>query len=298
MKNKFIFILIFCILMFDAVLAKSNISEIKYVRTTNEFSIFNSKANKIIKYFLILPEEEIKIKTSNIDSLRIYSRLILEKDYKLSYKYLFIINDEEKKVERSARVSSVSRGLAGEKISTFNKYLYKLDGNTNDIIIKNMSNQKLLIKIRCNTIRSKDTEVEFVAFTPQIYNDEKVLLINDKEYTYYIPKSREIKLLLEGPVLLKIISRLVFDNLIAKKYNYRFELYDNEELLTTFQEEAHKSAKAIFANYQNKIPSTGDVNIIELSDGLHHIVIKDCDRNRELIFRLYINKSAVKLEEE
>lgn len=284
--------------MFDAVLAKSNISEIKYVRTTNEFSIFNSKANKIIKYFLILPEEEIKIKTSNIDSLRIYSRLILEKDYKLSYKYLFIINDEEKKVERSARVSSVSRGLAGEKISTFNKYLYKLDGNTNDIIIKNVSNQKLLIKIRCNTIRSKDTEVEFVAFTPQIYNDEKVLLINDKEYTYYIPKSREIKLLLEGPVLLKIISRLVFDNLIVKKYNYRFELYDNEELLTTFQEEAHKSAKAIFANYQNKIPSTGDVNIIELSDGLHHIVIKDCDRNRELIFRLYINKSAVKLEEE
>jgi len=265
MKNKFIFILIFCILMFDAVLAKSNISEIKYVRTTNEFSIFNSKANKIIKYFLILPEEEIKIKTSNIDSLRIYSRLILEKDYKLSYKYLFIINDEEKKVERSARVSSVSRGLAGEKISTFNKYLYKLDGNTNDIIIKNVSNQKLLIKIRCNTIRSKDTEVEFVAFTPQIYNDEKVLLINDKEYTYYIPKSREIKLLLEGPVLLKIISRLVFDNLIVKKYNYRFELYDNEELLTTFQEEAHKSAKAIFANYQNKIPSTGDVNIIELS---------------------------------
>ncbi len=123
------------------------------------------------------------------------------------------------------------------------------------------------------------------------------MLINDKEYTYYIPKSREIRLLLEGPVLLKIISRLVFDNLIVKKYNYRFELYDNEELLTIFQEEAHKSAKAVFVDYKDKMPSSGDVNIIKFSKGIHHITIKDCDANRELIFRLYINKSAIKLKE-
>ncbi len=298
MKNKFIFILIFCILMFDAVLAKNNISKIKYVRTTNEFSIFNSKASKIIKYFLILPEEEIKIKTSNIDSLKIYSRLILEEDYKLSYKYLFIINGEEKEVERSARVSDVSRGLAGEKISTFNKYVFKFDKDINNIVIRNISNQKLLIKTCDNTIRTKNIENEYIAISPQNSYDVRVLLINDKEYTYYIPKSREIRLLLEGPVLLKIISRLVFDNPIVKKYNYRFELYDNEELLTIFQEEAHKSAKAVFADYKDKIPSTGDVNIVKLSKGIHHITIKDCDANRELIFRFYINKSAVGVIEE
>ena len=297
MKNKFIFILIFAVLMFDAVLAKSNISEIKYVKTTNEFSIFNSKASKIIKYFLILPEEEIKIKTSNIDSLRIYSRLILEEDYKLSYKYLFIINGEEKEVERSARVSDVSRGLAGEKISTFNKYVFKFDKDINNIVIRNISNQKLLIKTCDNTIRTKNIENEYIAISPQNSYDVRVLLINDKEYTYYIPKSREIRLLLEGPVLLKIISRLVFDNLIVKKYNYRFELYDNEELLTIFQEEAHKSAKAVFVDYKDKMPSSGDVNIIKFSKGIHHITIKDCDANRELIFRLYINKSAIKLKE-
>ncbi|MCK4339889.1 MAG: hypothetical protein KAW87_07895, partial [Candidatus Cloacimonetes bacterium] len=139
---------------------------------------------------------------------------------------------------------------------------------------------------------------EFVAFTPQTYYDEKVLIINEKEYTYYTPESGEIKLILEGLVLLKIISRLVFDNHITKKYNYRFELFDNTELMTTFQEEAHKSAKAIFADYQNKTPSTGDVNILKFAEGLHHIVIKDCDQNRELIFKFYINKSAVELEEE
>lgn len=298
MKNKFIVILIFAVLMFDAVLAKSNISEIKYVKTADEFSIFNSKARKIIKYFLILPEEEIKIKTSNIDSLRIYSRLILEEDYKLSYNYLFIINGEEKKVERSARVSDISGGLAGEKISTFNKYVFKFDKDINNIVIKNISNQKLLIKIHGDKTRKRKTENVYIAISPQNNYDVRVLLINEKEYTYYTPESGEIKLILEGPVLLKIISRLVFDNLIVKKYNYRFELFDNGELLTIFQEEAHKSAKAIFADYKDKMPSTGDVNIVKLSKGIHHITIKDCDANRELIFRLYINKSAVGVIEE
>ncbi|MEA3475026.1 MAG: hypothetical protein U9R23_01055 [Candidatus Cloacimonadota bacterium] len=293
MKNKFIVILIFAILMFNIVLAKNNASKINYVKTADEFLIFNSKVRKIIKYFLILPEEEIKIRTSNIDSLRIYSRLILEEDYKLSYKYLFIINSEEKKVEKSARVSDVSRGLEGEKISTFNKYVFKSDKDINNIVIKNISNQQLLIKIRDNTIRTKNIENEYIAISPQNSYDVRVLLINEKEYTYYIPKSSEIRLLLEGPVLLKIISRLVFDNPIVKKYNYRFELYDNGKLLTIFQEEAHKSAKAVFADYKDKIPSSGDVNIIKFSKGMHHIIIKDCDANRELIFRFYINKSAV-----
>lgn len=298
MKGKLLVIFIFFTFIYNFSFAINNISEIKYVKTTNEFSIYNSKVSKMIKYFLILPEEEIKIRTSNIDSLRIYSRLVLEENDKLDYKYLIIINNEERIIKKSTRVSTLSKGLYGEKISAFNKYLCKLEGNTNDIIIKNISNQKLLIKIRCNIIKSKDTEVEFVAFTPQIYNDEKVLIINEKEYTYFTPESGEIKLILEGPVLLKIISRLVFGNHITKKYNYRFELFDNAELITNFQEEAHKSAKAIFADYQNKTPSTGDVNIIKLSKNLHHIIIKDSDQNRELIFKFYINKSAVELKEE
>ncbi|MCK4339490.1 MAG: hypothetical protein KAW87_05845, partial [Candidatus Cloacimonetes bacterium] len=280
MRNKFIVVLILSILIFNSVLAKSNISEIKYMKTTKEFSIYNSKASKIIKYFLILPEEEIKIRTVNIDSLRIYSRLIFEENDKLNYKYLIIINNEERIIKKSTRVSTLSKGLHSEKISSFNKYLCKLDGNTNDIIIKNLSIQKLLIKIRGNTIKSKDTQIEFVAFSPQFYQDDKVLIIDEKEYTYYTPKSGEIKLILEGPVLLKIISRLVFGNHITKKYNYRFELYDNAELITTFQEEANKSAKAIFADYQNRTPSKGDVNIIKFSEGLHNIIIKDSDQNR------------------
>ena len=299
MKEKLLVIFILITFIYNFAFTINNISEIKYEKVINEFSIFNSKASKIIKYFLILPEEEIKITTSNIDSLRIYSRLVLEENDKLDYKYLVIINNKEEKIiKKSTNISKFSNGLHGEKISAFNKYLCKLDGNNNEIIIKNLSVQKLLIKVRYNTIRSKDNEVEFVAFSPQIYQDDTVLIINEKEYTYYTPKSGEIKLILEGPVLLKIISRLVFDNHITKKYNYRFGLFDNAKLITSFQEEAHKSPKAIFADCQKKTPSTGDVNIMKFSEGLHNIIIKDSSQNRELIFKFYINKSAVELEEE
>ncbi len=294
MRNKFITVFILLCIGINFAYA-NNFPEITYLKFGTKFSIFNAKNNKIIKYFLLLPKKEIKFRTSNVDSLRIYSRLILEGTEIIDYRYSIKINDDEKKIIRkSAKLSNVSKGLGGEKISTFNKYICRLDSKNNSIIIRNLSKEKLLIKIRDNIAKTKNNEVEFVAFTPQLYSDEKILIINDKEYTYYIPQSKSIELTLEGPILLKIISRLVFDNLVIKKYNYRFDLYDNGKLLTSFQEKAYKSIKAVFADDKDKIPSTGDVNVIKFSNGLHQIVVKNCDQNRDLIFRFYINKTAVK----
>ena len=155
----------------------------------------------------------------------------------------------------------------------------------------------MLIKISADNITKSNREIEYIYFSPASYEEEKVIEIDEKSYTYYSAVSQNIRLTLEGPIYLKIVSRLIFENGLTKRYNYRFDVFDNGKLFSTFEEVAHKSLKAIFPEEQKKTPSTGDVNVLKLPAGIHHLEIKDIDLNRELIFRFYISKSSVRILE-
>jgi len=166
------------------------------------------------------------------------------------------------------------------------------------IILKNLSDVELLLKISAKKYVPSNRNIDFIRYSPEKYEQEQVLLIDDRSYTCYTSNSKSIEFTLEGPILLKIISRLIFDNNLINRLNYRYYVYDNDNLLMTFEDNAYKSKKAILKNDRTKIPSTGDTNIIKLEKGLHHIRIEDADSNRDLLFRFYISKSAIGISTE
>ncbi len=95
--------------------------------------------------------------------------------------------------------------------------------------------------------------------------------------------------------MLKIISRMLFDTNYINNSGYRYRVSDNREYFAEFTEKAYKSKKNWIKNEPDIIPSTGDVNIIKLTAGIHHITIEDRDDNKDLIFRFYINKASVEI---
>ena len=271
--------------------------EIKYLKTSNKFPIFNKKTNKIINYYILKKDEEIKFSTVNIDTIIILSRVVMEESSSFSYDYELQINDEIHQINKIIKPSKVSLSVNGKRVSAYNKVRKEIIETSSKIGIKNISEFELLIKISADNITKSNREIEYIYFSPASYDKEKVMEIDEKSYTYYSADSQNIKLTLEGPIYLKIISRLIFENGLTKSYNYRFDVFDNEKLVSTFEEVAHKSLKAILPEELKKTPSTGDVNILKLPEGIHHLEIKDIDLNRELIFRFYISKSSVRISE-
>jgi hypothetical protein len=297
---KKFFIPLFCVFLITPFLySASPEAKIEYLSNPYKFPIFNTDTEKIINYYLLQPDEELVANAVGVDSLYIYTRLIIKDDTPSNYTYSLQISLKPPiRVEKSARKSSVSRGIAGEEISTYNKFTYKLDRASHIIKIKNLSERDFIVRLHSNNISESAKKIFYVSFLPQKHGIEKSIIVDDREYTYYFPSNEKIELTLEGPVLLKIISRLVFPNSIEERYGYRYNLYDNGKLLCTFTEDAYKSRKAIFKDEKEKVISTGDVNIIKLSDGIHHLVVEDCDQNRDLVFRFYINKSSIEIESE
>ena len=245
-------------------------------------------------YFLLLPSENVSFTISNVDSLGIYSRIFFEQRAdSRSYEYVLTYDTVADTIHKTCRKSSVTRGVNGQPVSTYNKYVIALKNTQSVLKIINLSSVPILFKFDYNSPTNYSSQHEYIAYSPDIYEDEKVLVLNDKEYTYYEPKSNKISLDLEGPIYLKIISRVIFDMPATKKIDYQFDVYDNSSLLASFSEVGYKSSKSILTNNIEHIPSTGDVNILHFDKGAHHIEIRKTSNNHEVMFRLYINKKAV-----
>lgn len=286
------------LLIFVGIAASIFAADIQFASDPEEFLIFNRRNSKIYNYFKLKPNETVSCRLINIDTLEVYSRVIIQNAETVQYNYQVQIAGEKINLEKSANASEISRGVNGEGITSYNKYATKILKGDEQISIKNTSRNNLVFKLSGKNIVSSNKEIDYIRFTPNFYGDVKTLLINEKEYTYYVPKSDKIQLTLEGPIVLKIISRMIFDTNYINNSGYLFRVLDNREMFGEFTEKAYKSKNSWILNEQHLVPSTGDVNILKFSKGIHHITIENTDNNKDLIFRFYINKDSVEIEKQ
>lgn len=274
------------------------ISEIKLQGKAQEMAIYNKNSRKIYTYYFLEPGSEISLKVSGEEKLSIISRVVLTDQEKVKYDYNLIVGKESERIRKSAALSEVTRGIRGESVSAYNRTTVFLDSGTSVLKVQNISREILLLKFNTESSGQSSRSIDYVSYTPSVYGTEAILLLDDKSYTYYTLGNEGIQLTLEGPVVLKILSRYIFESTFINTNNYRFSVFNNDKLINQFTEQASKSSKALLKDDPIKIPSTGNVNIIKFEDGIHNIRIENGAINRELIFNLYISKSAIELGEE
>jgi hypothetical protein len=282
--------LVFILLLLTALVYAGSIN---FQKGAHEFVIQNKKSNKVIKYYLVEPGQKLQFQTYNADTLEVYSRC-LDKPFR-NYSYILEVKGQKAVIQKTARTSSVSETVSGKKVSTYNKTILE-DIGSQEIRLTNNSKQRLIFKPSLKNSSVSKQKIDYISFSPQNYDKTTTVQVRDKKYTYY--DSEEIAFTIEGPLYLKVISRLVFQNTLVDSYNYRFQVFIDDELLGEYKEKAYKSDVAILPADKQLIPSSGDVNIILIPAGKHNLKICDSDSNRDLIFNFYISKSAVKVEKQ
>jgi len=256
MKKSEKLIIISFLLIYTLGFAK----QINFKTDITKFPIYNKKNNKILNYLIIKPDEEINFTFNETDTLIIYSRVVLNdkttqrKDDR--YKYLLTINDQTGNITKFINQSKVSQAISGENVSKYGFYSYEFILQKNDVTIKNISDYDLIFRIATNESQGKTKNSKFVSITPNTYENKKYLQIGKKNYSYFTSNSDKLEFTLQGPITLKIISRLIFKNNIANMYNYRYRVFDNGKLLKEINEDAYKSKKALLKNDKKKFLQT------------------------------------------
>ncbi|KQC07879.1 MAG: hypothetical protein APR54_00600 [Candidatus Cloacimonas sp. SDB] len=268
--------------------------EIRLNADEEEIQLFNSNTNKILSYMVVKPEEKINFSTVAVDTLIVYSRILGKGS--VPYNYSIEIAGEVRTVNRNSRTSNITKTLAGQPVSAYNSYKTAIEDNCR-ITITNIWENDILFKLVAGVDERNLVDYEYIRFSPQDYAKEVIINVSDRDYVYYQGYDNGIAFELEGPVLLKIISRMIFHDNFQNNKGYRFTLSDNGEESAVFEETAYRSGKAFFPDMLDKTPSSGDINIIKIPAGRHHLVVQDGALNRDLIFRFYINKSSIGVKE-
>ncbi|MCD4818579.1 MAG: hypothetical protein K8S23_07790 [Candidatus Cloacimonetes bacterium] len=265
-------------------------TEIKVLSKIENYRVINRKNNKIYHYYKLNPDEILKFKTTHKDSVVIFSRIILNNEKKTEYSYKIFKPNSEKNIIKKTTKSKQTKGLNGEIISSYNKYKFKTKKERGIYKIENSSSYELLIKIKDDDTKNLE-KLEYVPFSPSFYSKEIILKIADKEYTYYSGNSQNIEFVLEGPIYLKFVSRLLYNSANNEQRNYTFSVIDNEVLKTQKTISTFQSPKTLVISESDQKVSKGDVQIIRLETGTHRIKFKTDDNS--LIYRFYISKKSI-----
>ncbi|MBC8415808.1 MAG: hypothetical protein ISS80_06980 [Candidatus Cloacimonetes bacterium] len=290
MKIKLLFPFIF-ILLPNLVFS----SLIQFEKEYTKFKIYNKENDKIINYIYLKPGEKLKFKTIDVDTLTILSRVTIEE--KIAYSYQLKTTGTKKDIKKKIKQSNTSQGLHGERISAYNKTIFVPSVKQSNFQIKNTSSSQLLVRITSKELRNDTRKMAYIKYSPQAYEDEIMIFIGGKSYTYYQPRKGSIQLNLNGPVLLKIISRILLPADSTGKNEYYYQIFEKGEMLNQFFETAGISKKASLDPEENYFPTSGDTNILYLEEGPHELSLV-CEPGRDVIFRFYINKSSVEIIQE
>lgn len=268
--------------------------DLSLISNTDEYMIYNKNNSKIIRYCEVKAGQSVTFRTVQLQEVKIYTRLVMSGKTPQQYSYDVAYNGTRKSVSKQARYSKTSHGVNGQNVSKYNMLRLAIPADNHQITVINTSTSTMLLKVTSNGASRDSRSIDYIAYSPDAYDTEKVLKLNTKEYTYY--NGANISLTLEGPIYLKVVSRLLFENTFTPSMHYAYSIYDNETLLNTYTEKAHKSENTCLVGDATVIPSTGDVNIIRLDAGTHRLRIEDGAINRNVIFKFYISKSAVEIE--
>ena len=280
-KEKVLFLLIFILLVSVVINAGQK---------QDRYYVFSTSSGKMYRYYKLMPGEKYIWESVSPDSITVISRLIINSVDDEQYSYDAIYDGETHIVTRNIKSSKVSRGINGDKVSSWNSYRFNLKMPGKKLVISNSSGHQMLVKVNPDKkkVKKHKTESEYIAYPPDYFDDSYGILVNNRVYTYYQGKTNGITLDLQGPLNLKIINRLIVDNVELLSFNWKVML-DNKEILEV--ENSLPYSTSCLAD-SSSIVTQGKINIISIPKGKHTVKIVDT-QPKGILYRLYISKSAV-----
>lgn len=280
-REKILFLIIFILLIVVAINAGQK---------QKKYYVFNTSSGKLYKYNKLMPGEKYIWESSSPDSVTVISRLISNSISAQQYSYEAIYDGETHVVTRDLKFSKVSRGVNGDEVSSWNSYRFNLTKPAKKLVILNSSGHPLLVKVNPDkkTVKKHKTETDYIAYPPDYFDNNLDILVNDKAYTYYQGKDNGIALDLQGPLNLKIINRLIVNNVENLSFSWRV-LLDDKEILEVSDSLPYSTS---CLSDSSSIVTQGKINIINIPKGKHTVKIVD-NQPQGILYRLYISKSAV-----
>ncbi len=144
----------------------------------------------------------------------------------------------------------------------------------------------------------KASKKEWISYSPSESIKPVELIIKEDIVKYYrFSMQKPLKIDVNGPTELRILSRIENHYHMTGKINYRIQIIEKDNILNTFQLSSKRSQITTYKKDSTLVPGKAREFAIEVPRGRHQYKIKLLEEGKSTILgRVLIPKSDIKLE--
>ncbi len=245
------------------------VSQIKDIRPSTKYEI-EIVTKKKEEYSLLTKDKPIMFSVEGPTYLRVYTRILWTESSAAGqiYKVILQENDlDEKIITLESEVSKVTKDKQGRPLSKWRSFYIEVGEGINNYKITHWSspNDTILLKFAYESPKIwKDIRATDYTTTIEAIEEEKIV-------SYYeLNKDESITLNIKGPVRLKVISRLNFDEKLLGEQHYTI-LVDDDGDVGKFSQKCYKSDIITYKDRKEFVSSNAKRFYINLREGWHKV---------------------------
>jgi len=247
-------------------------SQIKNIEPDKKWEI-EIITRKTQTYRLLTKKEPVTFTVEGPTYLRVYTRIFWPDASKNDQIYKIILQEnetDERILTFETKISESTKDKKGHSISRWRSFYINVPDGINRYKLIHWSSplDTILLKF------AYESPKRWVDVPATEYNSILEVIEEEKIVKYYeLKKDKELLLKLNGPVKLKVVSRLNYDETLLGKQTYTILVEDNGKE-TDFPLKCYKSETITYKNRKEIVPSNGRNFYLNLDRGLHTLKFK------------------------
>ena len=121
---------------------------------------------------------------------------------------------------------------------------------------------------------------------PMVFQTNRTVVVSGKDISYYdLNHGRPLQLEMEGPQILRILSRLLFESQMGELESYRIRVKSGRKVLGTYYMSTERSSDSTVEGQFDKVPGKWRTCEVTIPEGKHVISVELVEKERSVLTR-------------
>ena len=121
---------------------------------------------------------------------------------------------------------------------------------------------------------------------PMVFQTNSTVVVSGKDISYYdLNHGRPLQLEMDGPKILRILSRLLFESQMGELESYRIRVKSGRKVLGTYYMSTERSSDSTIEGQSDKVPGKWRTCEVTIPEGKHVISVELVEKERSVLTR-------------
>ena len=205
------------------------------------------------------------------------------------FSYQLMINNEEPiKINHRYKLQKSIRSVQhpNHYYTYSGNYFINIKDGDHKLTISANLDQKYPVLLRVIKKDFKKSRNNIHELQPMVFQTNRTVVVSEKEISYYdLIHGRPLQLEMNGPKILRILSRLLFESQMGDIESYRIRVKIGRKVLGTYYISTERSSDSTVEGLSDKVPGKWRTCEVSIPDGKQVISVELVEKERSILTR-------------